>query len=102
MQKQARIEMPKLRKSAKDAPQCFLCNKPNRGDVVLCHSNWAEHGKGVGYKAHDIFSALCCQSCHDHIDGRAGDWSVDMRRLMWGVAHRATLVYWIQAGILKA
>lgn len=105
MQKSPRIELPKLRKSAKDAPHCMNpdCLKPNRdGDLVLAHSNWQSEGKGVGYKAHDIFGAVLCQGCHDFVDGRDAYWSSpDHRRSVWERAHRATLVWWLQEGYLK-
>lgn len=101
-QREPRIEIPKLRKSAKDAPHCMSCLTPNQGgNLVLAHSNWQEHGKGVGSKAHDIFGAIVCQHCHDVIDGRAQNMITDGRRELWGKAHRATLVWWIQEGILK-
>jgi hypothetical protein len=104
-QREPRIELPKLRKSAKDAPCCMVCHVPNTdGNLVLAHSNWQEHGKGVGVKCHDIFGAIVCArpgGCHDVIDGRASNLSAEERRLMWERAHRATLVWWVQEGYLK-
>jgi hypothetical protein len=107
MQKQPRIEMPKLRKSAEHAPCCMNpdCSRPNHDKTcVLSHSNWQEHGKGVGYKAHDIFGAILCQACHDFVDGRTpllGIANDDTRREVWARAHRATLVWWINEGYVK-
>lgn len=38
--------------------------------VVACHSNYHQHGKGMGQKADDIFVAFGCQNCHDIFDRR--------------------------------
>lgn len=101
-QREPRIELPKLRKSAQHAPMCFACWRPNQcGNLVLAHDNWLEAGKGVGYKSHDIFGAIVCGECHDQIDGRAGHLPEDERRAMHNLAHRATLVWWVQEGYLK-
>lgn len=54
---------------AKDAPFCMYCHSQNRGNVVLCHFNSIEYGKGMGVKAHDIPCYLC-RACHDMADGR--------------------------------
>jgi hypothetical protein len=104
MQKQKRIEMPKLRKSAEHAPCCMNpdCSRPNHDKTcVLAHSNWQEHNRGSHYKSHDIFGAILCQACHDLTDGRVGNLPTDERRELWGRAHRATLVWWLQTGVLK-
>jgi hypothetical protein len=107
MQKEPRIEMPKLRKSAEHAPHCMNpeCLRPNHDKTcVLAHSNWQEHGKGVGVKTHDIFGAVVCQGCHDIVDNRntkKNVFEVGYRRNLWERAHRATLVWWIQEGYLK-
>lgn len=46
-----------------------VCNR-NPETVVMAHSNKQRHGKGQGFKARDYYTALCCSSCHDAIDGR--------------------------------
>lgn len=46
-----------------------ICNM-NPETVVCAHSNKARHGKGMGIKSNELFTAHCCSSCHDAIDGR--------------------------------
>ena len=36
--------------------------------TVWAHSNWDEHGKGKGLKAHDPFGCWACSACHDWLD----------------------------------
>lgn len=101
--KSPRLEMPKLRQSAKDAPHCMNpgCLRSNHDKrCVLAHANWLDYGKGVGLKTSDIFGAILCNECHDYVDRGPHQYSAD-RRHLWERAHRATLVYWIQAGILR-
>lgn len=68
-----------LLRMAKDRP-CLLmlpavCN--HRTDTtVAAHSNLHEHGKGMGRKADDAYSAWACFSCHLWLDtgkARASD-----------------------------
>lgn len=33
-----------------------------------CHSNQEKHGKGMGLKAHDIYTVPGCRFCHNEID----------------------------------
>lgn len=39
------------------AEQCF-------GDVVACHSDQLEDGRGVGHKSHDCLAVPGCVACH--------------------------------------
>lgn len=61
--------LSKIRSSAK-GKNCQVripgvCNY-NPETTVAAHMN----GGGMGRKVHDIFSARCCSSCHDAVDGR--------------------------------
>ena len=51
---------------ARDMP-CMKCGAQD-GTVVMAHSNQQEHGKGMGIKAHDCFTAALCHKCHEQID----------------------------------
>jgi hypothetical protein len=78
-----------------------MCNgDPNT--VCWCHSNFSEHGKGVGLKAHDIFGFFGCSGCHRwfDIDSRRGD-SAAGRRAMFHRAHSESLLMLVQEGVLK-
>jgi hypothetical protein len=97
--KHPRIEMPKLRRSARLAPYCFGCMKFNDGDCVLAHANWHEYHKGKHLKASDIFGAVLCQSCHGFVDNAAND--SDERKDLWRKAHIETLYWWVMTGVLK-
>ena len=104
--KHQRIEMPKLRRSAKVAPHCMGCLVPNLGEIALAlaHYNWQDGGKGVGCKVHDALGAILCsqrEGCHDRVDGRSGGLSIDERKLLWLTGHVRTMDYWLQEGFLK-
>lgn len=38
------------------------------GTIVAAHSNLQEHGRGSHHKAHDLFVAFLCHSCHSWLD----------------------------------
>lgn len=55
------------------------------------HSNRARHGKGGAMKAHDIFFAAACRSCHRELDqGRS--MTREEKFEVWQRAHEATLL----------
>jgi len=56
----------KLTQSAKHEP-CVSCGADD-GTIVWAHSNKYRHGKGKGIKAHDLFGAYLCHSCHSIFD----------------------------------
>lgn len=89
-----------LRDLAAKAPHCMHCGVRNRGDVVACHSNSQEHGKGLGLKAHDV-PAYLCRECHDLIDGRAGNLSGVEKVLMFLNAAYKSTVWLLQEGFLQ-
>ncbi|MEW5709810.1 MAG: nuclease domain-containing protein [Pseudomonadota bacterium] len=92
----------KLRESARDAPHCMGCGRPNTGGtLVLAHSNALEDGRGAAHKSHDVLGAILCQDCHDLIDGRRGRLSKQEKREMHWRAHRRTLVWWVTQEILR-
>lgn len=59
------------------------------GQTQAAHSNWAEHGKGRGIKASDIFTAALCQTCHAELD-QGQHLSKEQRRQMWEAAFERT------------
>lgn len=69
-QREPRLEIPALRKSANGMP-CTIqrvgtCN--GREDTtVWCHSPFGKD-KGVGMKAHDSNGCFGCGPCHDWLD----------------------------------
>lgn len=51
---------------------CMMCGIED-GTVVMAHSNSSVHGKGLGIKADDVFTAAICGRCHAaHDFGNAG------------------------------
>lgn len=44
-----------------------LCLGP-ASPTVPCHSNQSIHGKGMGIKAHDIYTVPGCSACHRETD----------------------------------
>ena len=47
-----------------------VCSGDN-ATTISAHSNKQRHGKGMGIKAADLFTAHACSRCHDAIDGRS-------------------------------
>lgn len=87
--------MSKLLADARDQ-QCTNCGSFH--GVVSAHSNLLRHGKGVGKKARDWYSAHLCQYCHDWYDGRVGTgpdpsgrFLYKERQEMWSMAFEKTL-----------
>ena len=100
-QKLAVREVPKLRKSAENAPMCFGCGDPNRGgNLVLAHSNELRLGRGSYHKTPDYFGAILCQQCHMEVDGQIGNLTKEGKREKHQLAHEKTLQWWFEAGIL--
>ena len=101
--KTAYVRSAKIRQSA-HGEQCTLnspkCNY-NSETVVWCHSNFSEHGKGYGIKAHDIFGFYGCSACHDWFDRRAGLNSEEERRFRLSQAHARSLLRLIEKGVVK-
>lgn len=96
---------PKLTALARGAP-CMVnvpgvCNR-DPATTVWAHSNQLRHGKGKGIKAHDIFGALACSSCHDFIDGRsrAGYRGAVEPVTYWQIAHERTILYLFERGLV--
>lgn len=64
----------KLLDLARELP-CQNCGADD-GTISPAHSNFSEHGKGKGLKAHDVFWAALCNACHRWLDNQAG-WGQD-------------------------
>lgn len=95
---------PALLALAKGAPCLIAVPGVCRGNfetVVACHSNWLEHGKGVGLKAHDCFIAFGCQECHNAIDKRTQQLEPVDRRYYWQRGFERTVLYLFENGKLR-
>ena len=84
------------------AMACQSCGRadPDAG-VTWAHSNWAEHGKGKGIKASDIYVAALCWVCHGLLD-QGGTMSQAGKRLMWDRAHLGTVAEGQRLGLWPA
>lgn len=91
-----------LRQSAKNAPHCMGCYRPNpNGDLCcLAHSNELRHGRGIGHKSDDIHGAILCADCHDIVDGRKGGRTKAEKHGLHRMAHENTVVWWVDNGYL--
>lgn len=72
-QRRPPLVIPNLRAAARGMPCTLrvpgLCREiPDDPTVVWCHSNWEDHGKGKGLKAHDCFGCFGCLLCHNWLD----------------------------------
>lgn len=65
-----------------------------------CHSNQARHGKGGAMKAHDLFFASGCRSCHMELD-QGKKLTREERREAWQWAHERTMLKLWQMGYLR-
>jgi len=88
----------KLLAHANGAP-CQYCGIQD-GTVVAAHSNQLRDGKGVGFKSSDFRTAFLCFSCHNFCDGRDGNLSRQERIDLWEQAHRNTIGYLFENGII--
>lgn len=98
----ANYRNPQLLKLASKAPHCMrkACGAPNRGQVVACHSNSQEHGKGTSLKAHDI-PAYLCDECHALLDGRTPGWDAMQKALVFAGALFESWLWLMRSGHLK-
>lgn len=89
-----------LRDLAAEVPHCMSCGtKKQRGEIVACHSNSLEDGKGMGQKAHDV-PAYLCKACHDLVDGRDQRLTREEKVLMFLRAAFKSMVWLLQEGHL--
>lgn len=60
--------------------------------VVAAHSNSQEHGKGMGRKADDCYTAFACVACHSWLDqGKAAG---EVRESAFMAAHARQVLAW--------
>ena len=88
----------KLLDAVRQAP-CMVCGVMD-GTVVAAHSNQLRDGKGRSIKASDYRIAAMCFRCHSRCD-QGKDLSKEERLAMWEDAHRATVGWMFEQGILK-
>lgn len=93
-----------LRETAKHAPHCFGCMKPNPDGDLLClaHRNDLRLGRGAYHKTPDIFGAILCEECHGYVDGTRFKTTKQEKRDFHQRAHERTLEWWWQQGYVKA
>lgn len=60
------------------------------GRTQAAHSNWAEHGKGKGIKASDVFCAALSAEVHRELD-QGKNWTEAERRAIWRAAWVKTI-----------
>lgn len=76
---------------------CQHCGADD-GTVVAAHSNWLQHGKGMGRKADDRYVAALCFRCHSELD-QGSHWPAQLRRAVWLAAHTKTMDELIRRGL---
>jgi len=109
MQKSATREIPKIRQSARgenctmEGPMCNF----NPETTVWCHSDYSEHGRGFGFKTHDIFGYFGCFGCNswfdEHSKRTGSKFYVEPQERRWYYqrAHDRSLVRLLEKGVLK-
>jgi len=88
----------KLLEVVRQAP-CMNCGARD-GTVCAAHSNQLRDGKGRGLKAHDYRIAALCYRCHSELD-QGKNLSREARINMWEDAHRATIGWLFDEGIIE-
>lgn len=98
------IRSRKIRESARgedctmNSPRCNY----DPATSSWCHSNFQEHGKGVGHKAHDIMGFIGCSGCHYwfDIESRRGV-SKPERALAFYRAWAKSIIRLFEKGVIK-
>ena len=57
-------------------------------------------GSGLGVKPHDL-PCYVCHRCHDDIDSRSYGLTKEDRERMWLLAHRDSVLWLLQSGLLE-
>jgi len=81
MLKQKNFRSKKILNAARDCPHCMMCGNPNDGTIVAAHyQGFRQHelGKGMGMKPTDSATAYLCHQCHDAVDGRSNEKTIDV------------------------
>ena len=90
------IRSPRLMQAYRKIP-CQSCGVDD-GTVCGAHSNQAEHGKGRGIKASDVYAASLCHACHMAVDqGRS--MSRQERLTVWTYAREKTVRELVRQGL---
>ncbi len=92
------IRSKKLLAAVRELP-CQHCGM--QGMTQAAHSNWSEHGKGMGIKASDEYVAALCMRCHYQLD-QGKDWDAQKRRQVWRAAWLSTVYWLVQLGTWPA
>lgn len=87
----------KLLEAVRVSP-CQNCGKVD-GTVCAAHSNQLRDGKGRSLKAHDYRIAALCFRCHSMLD-QGYQMSKEERVEMWEIAHRKTIGWLFENGII--
>lgn len=64
------------------------------------HSNQSRHGKGGSIKAHDVFYAAACRSCHREID-QGKTMSREEKFDVWQRAYERTMLALWEMGLIQ-
>lgn len=89
----------KLLQAARNVPYCMGCGKVTDGTIVAAHSDQIRDDKGTGIKAHDYRIAYLCYTCHENVG--AGQLSREEKREIWERAHRASIGWMFETGVVK-
>ena len=83
----------KLLEAVRQMP-CQHCGAQD-GTICAAHSNFSEHGKGMGQKASDAMIAALCHRCHSRLD-HGKDLNKADRKEMWLDAYVNTMRWLIE------
>jgi hypothetical protein len=88
---------PKLLKAVASLP-CQHCGI--EGQTQASHANWGSwSGKGMGMKAHDMYTCALCVTCHANIDS-GKDLAKWEREEVWLRAWRKTIYELFERGLV--
>jgi cytochrome b len=68
IEKHPRYRNQAILKFASQIERCTNCRKYCKGGIVAAHSNQSKHGKAGAVKAHDVWIAFLCMTCHGLVD----------------------------------
>lgn len=77
-----------------------VCEHFSPNGCEPAHANGQEYGKGMGLKAHDVYHAAACHSCHAELD-QGNKFTREGKLGYWRRGWERTILLYFRMGWLK-